>query len=476
MAASQNVRIDVGTSFNGAGLAKAAAGVDQFGKVVKKSSGAIQNIAANVDAMSGAFGKLPGKVGAVVGGIGDFAGVLGTGTMGIGAFVAACGVMGVKLGEVVFGPIREANREFIKWHRNLEDIPKRTHELYDRWRKKWADADRKVDEERRKRQEEEQRRRDQTLKSEAKLLEVKQKIAATERSTGIASLEGEWDSAIAAERDPSERRRLQAQKEKAITEQLGKSRLQAAQDEMDMADRTVGLISRDKGESDQSWNARWKAEELKLELAQAKYAETLEQVTQANARAAEALAAVEEELDEQRRADAQENARRQREIVEEGKRIDAREELSRRIDMVDRQILEAKRRAAESEEVRRGVARGMAADQEAHSGISGGGYHYSTAEDGSIRRFDQFRRARRYAERAARDAASGEIGDNEFNANQERAIRLQGRLNSGKRLSKQDQKWLDDWNDFNKQQGSPKDVCDKLDEVKQTLLETLKVQ
>ena len=110
----------------------------------------------------------------------------------------------------------------------------------------------------------------------------------------------------------------------------------------------------------------------------------------------------------------------------------------------------AKRNILNGEKSRERVQFGMDYDNSVHGGISGRGYRYSTDENGNLNRFDQFRRAQRYARNAANGGGGGGgDGDNTYNANAQRAIRLQARENSGKKLSKQDRQWLDDWEAFN---------------------------
>ena len=70
--ADQNIKINIGSSWNGSGMQKAMGAVDQLSKSASKAAGAMGRI-------GGAIGVLDGKVGQVAGAIGGLGSALATG-------------------------------------------------------------------------------------------------------------------------------------------------------------------------------------------------------------------------------------------------------------------------------------------------------------------------------------------------------------------------------------------------------------
>jgi len=63
--ASQNISINIGSSYNGEGLLKAAKSVTALGQTVNRTGGAMQKMASGIGALGGVMGQLPGKIGGV---------------------------------------------------------------------------------------------------------------------------------------------------------------------------------------------------------------------------------------------------------------------------------------------------------------------------------------------------------------------------------------------------------------------------
>ena len=121
------------------------------------------------------------------------------------------------------------------------------------------------------------------------------------------------------------------------------------------------------------------------------------------------------------------------------------------------------------------VDSGIEKDQQVHGGISGNGYEYNRDKDGNLTRFDQFRRARRYADRAARDEASANRdGGEERNAR--RARNIERNIRRGRNVSDRDRDFLRDWNDFKNQKKPEDETVRKLEEIKGLLEKTLEVK
>ena len=150
-------------------------------------------------------------------------------------------------------------------------------------------------------------------------------------------------------------------------------------------------------------------------------------------------------------------------------------EAAKELADVNARLAEAAAARERAEKIRSLVDSGIEKDQEAHGGISGGGYAYRRDKDGNLTRFDQFRRARRYADRAARDEASaGRDGGEERNAR--RARNIERNMMAGRKVSERDRDFLRDWNDFRNQKPPEDKAVKKLEEIKQMLERTLEVK
>ena len=118
---------------------------------------------------------------------------------------------------------------------------------------------------------------------------------------------------------------------------------------------------------------------------------------------------------------------------------------------------------------------GIEKDHGVSSEFDGSGYNYRRDKDGNLTRFDQFRRARRYADRAARDEASaGRDGNAERNAR--RARNIERNIRRGRNVSDRDRDFLRDWKDFKNQKKPEDETVRKLEEIKGLLEKTLEVK
>ena len=106
---------------------------------------------------------------------------------------------------------------------------------------------------------------------------------------------------------------------------------------------------------------------------------------------------------------------------------------------------------------------GMAADQKYHSGISGGGYTYSTDANGNADNFIDWERAQRYAGRAEREAERGE----RRNASaQKRYDDLKAKRDRGDKLSDRERDYLDNYEAFSSQRKTKSEWQQAIDDLK----------
>lgn len=153
----------------------------------------------------------------------------------------------------------------------------------------------------------------------------------------------------------------------------------------------------------------------------------------------------------------------------------AQNAAQQRLADVNARLAEAAAARERAEKIRSRVDSGIAKDNEVHGGISGNGYDYRRDKDGNLTRFDQFRRSRRYADRAARDEASANR-DGNAERNARRARNIERQMRRGRNVSDRDRDFLRDWNDFRNQKPPEDETVKKLDEIKQMLEKTLEVK
>lgn len=521
--ASQNIAINIGSSFNGEGMVKAAKSVSNLGQTVNRTAGGVQKMASGIGALGGVMGQLPGKFGAVASGIGDVASSLTSGAGGIATFVAALASLGVAAGKAIFGPVREASREWAKYARQLREMEdgKGTHELYQKRIKKIEEERKRAAAERQKEEDKKNRADDAAYRASLDLLKSENALLRTERELAKLRESGKWDARIAAETDENEKNLLSKQKALALAKMDGANSVDDAKANLNEAWKSYRVLRRD-SMSEGEYSAKEKAGSRRVEEAKARLALAQESAAQA---VAQAEAALQEETaakkkrtdDEYYRFELEKtegkimrvcNARRveyakylakfnklidegvdeeaafvqlqrelNKELSERAAAAKAREQEAakpRLADVNDR-LAKAEAQRGRAEKIRARVDAGIAKDQEVHGGISGNGYKYQRDKDGNLTRFDQFRRARRYADRAARDEASANRdGGEERNAR--RARDIERNMRKGRSVSDRDKNFLRDWNDFKNQKPPEDETVTKLEEIKALLEQTLEVK
>lgn len=527
--ASQSIAINIGSSFNGEGMVKAAKSVSNLGQTVNRTAGGVQKMASSIGSLGGVMGQLPGKFGAVASGIGDVASSLTSGAGGIATFVAALASLGVAAGKAIFGPVREASREWAKYARQLREMEdgKGTHELYQKRIKKIEEERKRAAAERQKEEDKKNRADDAAYRASLDLLKSENALLRTERELAKLRESGKWDARIAAETDENEKNLLSKQKALALAKMDGANSVDDAKANLNEAWKSYRVLRRD-SMSEGEYSAKEKAGSRRVEEAKARLALAQESAAQA---VAQAEAALQEETaakkkrtdDEYYRFELEKtegkimrvcNARRVEyakylakfnKLIDEGVDEEAafvqlqrelNKELSERAaaeraaaakareqeaakprlaDVNDR-LAKAEAQRGRAEKIRARVDAGIAKDQEVHGGISGNGYKYQRDKDGNLTRFDQFRRARRYADRAARDEASANRDGGE-DRNARRARDIERNMRKGRNVSDRDKNFLRDWNDFKNQKPEEGDeTVTKLEEIKALLEKTLEVK
>lgn len=198
-------------------------------------------MATGLGVMSGEASKLPGNLGKAAGSLGNFLSMLSSGPGAIAAFVSAMGMLGVSLGTKIFGPIRDAQREFRQLLKDQDAIAKNTHELYDKWRKKWADDKEKADKKAKEAAEKRKKENDGLNSALAEQWTLEQKLLKAEREIEKTRNEGEWDKAIAGANNPYDKKILDAQKGAAMTEIGGKNKLADAETNIQAIQRDLNI-------------------------------------------------------------------------------------------------------------------------------------------------------------------------------------------------------------------------------------------
>nr|DAL90089.1 MAG TPA: hypothetical protein [Caudoviricetes sp.] len=483
--ASQNIAINIGSSFNGEGMVKAAKSVNDLGQTVNRTAGGVQKMASGIGALGGVMGQLPGKFGAVASGIGDVASSLTTGAGGIATFVAALASLGVAAGKAIFGPVREASKEWAKYAqqlRNMED-GKGTQELYQKRFAKLAEERKRAAAERQKEADKKNRADDAAYRASLDLLKSENALLQTERELAKLRESGKWDEKIAAATDENEKNLISKQKALALAKMSGANSVADAQSNVKEAWKNYRVMRRD-SLSEGEYKDREKAGSKRVEEANARLAIAEESAAQAIAQAEREVRAATEAL-ARSRAEAAENDRRRREDAASAERDRAaaaerkqgeRDKAQGQLADVNKRLGRARGQRDRAAAVGAMVDAGIAKDQEVHNGISGNGYQYNRDKDGRLTRFDQFRRARRYADRAARDEASANRDGGE-DRNARRARDIERNMRKGRNVSDRDKNFLRDWNDFKNQKPEEGDeTVTKLEEIKALLEKTLEVK
>ena len=274
---------------------------------------------------------------------------------------------------------------------------------------------------------------------------------------------------------------LQAQKRLALAKTDGGNQIADAQRGVEEAMRSHHLLRRDTL-SEREYNTRREVLTKRIDQANARLAIVTESVAQQIAQAEREVADATESLERSRR-EAAESARKRKDDEEravrerlesEKRKQDERAKAQTELADVTKKLNRATAQRERAERTRERVDSGTAKDQQVHGGISGGGYSYNRDRDGNITRFDQFRRSRRYADRAARDQASNDR-DGNASRNARRARDIEEQMRKGRNVSKRDRDFLRDWQDFRNQKAPNEDVIKKLDEIKTALQQTLEV-
>lgn len=482
--AAQHIAINIGSSFNGEGMVKAAQGVNTLGQTVNRTAGGVQKMASGIGALGGVMGQMPGKFGAVASGIGDIATSLTSGAGGIATFVAALASLGVAAGKAIFGPVREASREWTKYARQLREMEdgKGTHELYQKRFAKLEEERKRAAAERAREADKKNRADDAAARATLDLLKSENALLKTERELAQLRESGKWDERIAATTDENERNLLSKQKALALAKMSGANSVADAEANVKEAWKSYRVMRRD-SLTDGEYDAKVKAGSKRVEEANARLALVQEGAAQAVAQAerevkeaTESIARSRREAAETERKRRDDAARAERERRdEEKKKQDERNKAQNELVDVTKKLNRVTAQRERAEATRARVDAGIEKDHGVSSEFNGSGYNYRRDKDGNLTRFDQFRRARRYADRAARDEASANR-DGNAERNARRARDIERNLRKGRNVSDRDKNFLRDWKDFKNQKPPEEETVTKLEEIKTLLEKTLEVK
>lgn len=448
--ADNKIRFTIDSVFSGEGFKRANDSVRQTSDVIKKSSQAVSGL-------SSAFGSLPGKIAPAA----DAAGKL------FSAFSA--GAVGVSLAitTYVIGAIH-------KWYDEQRTLRMQLNDEYDKLESRWSRVYENVARIAREKTEEALKA---SIERSQKAIDKIEKLTASyhklyDAVTSVAKAEANLKNTMVdinlatnanlGGADAQKAREIQARIEKAENDYA--AALELAKHNYAKANDAVGVLKTKYEELKKVYDdtvklgedankARLAMNQAEVELAAAEKALKAAEIAKEQAVLDHELAITklsnEEEklrVEIQKREDAEAMKRK----VEEDatRQIDElTEKTKKEIDAIDRKIkaqddyIDAIKAAKDT------VASGMQGSQN-HEGGAMGPYQYSKDANGNIDDFEDFQHAQNFAEWNERDQASKSAHDNYL---AKKANALKAAQKKGKKLSKGDQKFLDDWDAYNDQ-------------------------
>lgn len=216
-----------------------------------------------------------------------------------------------------------------------------------------------------------------------------------------------------------------------------------------LTDATARLAEARKQEKAAAQNVASSEAKLELEKATAATAEKQSQISVLSAtkslRDAEEAAAeaIKKQAEEAKRAaEATRKKKEEEELAAQAER-EITDRANFRIKQIDERIAILDKKIADALKSTDRANLGVATDHRVSNG--GAAYDYKRNAAGNIADFADWQRAQRYAARGERDAMALERGNA---AHARRAERIQAKIDSGKKISAQDQAFIDNWNKF----------------------------
>ena len=477
--AEEKISFNISSFFKGEGFTKAANATTTLSKNTSKAIGAVSGLTANLGVVDGAVGKWAGSVANLIPMLTSWAGA-----------VSLLGVEAAALGRK-FMELREAWKEeaeaakgniggvdqMIGAHRRLLRSIEAT---------KNAERDREAafKLEHAKNQ---LAAIDEVAKAYKALAAAESSVSGAQGQLAIAKITEEFNAKLRKAANEMESGVIEAEKKLALAQLQGAAAVEKASAAADDARDTLHtwdqkIAAQQKiidaltmAEQD-STDAEMALENLKEQRAiQEKKVQAADLLLEAERiKAADAEAEQRKSLEDLKRTNEEVKDQRQKaaelELAMAEEMRNAKEHATNQWNQQQRQIEATETRASTALEGQKRTARGMAADQQYHRGISGNGYTYSVDANGNADNFIDWQRANRYAGRAERDAVSQGHRNDSAAKQYERLSKAQAR---GDKLSDRDKQFLSDYGSFQDQQKTKSDWEKAIEDLKGAQSKTL---
>lgn len=479
MAGKQDLIIGIKTTYDGKGISSAHSGLTGLQTQIGKTSGKVGKLGGAVGKLGGSFGKLGGAIGKASGAAGVFGSVLGglggtigTVATGIEALILSLRVLSGPVGLAVAAlsgivwVFTKMNDKAEKAKQSMIDHRKEMHRL-----RVEAEIARETaeDEASKKRQEalEKERERAEALTKElwkTHAAEVARQKANNELTK--QRIKNETALALLQEKDESKKPLIEAQGDLKLTkagnqEAVKEANLKVAEEMAKLKTLTnrIGNDKYDQGFLKEQIAQQTKAvDEAKIKAQAAKENETAQvQMAQIKVENAQIAYDKEQEARQEQEANealikAQEQAQKETEDFYRSlyqKEMDRAEQdkaaLEQQLGKIDEELEAARKAIQEGKDVQVTVDAGTARDP---------GYNYPRNSDGDIRDPANVARAKRFADRAKRDAESQNIGGNLAKRKKARMKELQDKKRKGRRMEPWEMNELDAIEDWDKQRNA----------------------
>lgn len=489
MAGKQDLIIGIKTTYDGKGISAAHGGLAGLQTQIGKTSGKVGKLGGSFGKLGGALGKASGAAGAFGRVLGGLGGTIGNVASGIEGFIVSLGGLDKRVAIAVaaltgvvwvFNKMRDRAE---KSKQAMIDHRKEMHRL--RVEAEIA-RETKEDEASKKRQEAMEKERERAEALTKELWKTHDAEVARQKASNELTkqrIKNETALALLQEKDESKKSVLEARGDlkltKAETQQdVKEADLKVAEEMAKLKSLTnrIGEDRYDQGFLKEQIAQQTKAvQEAKIKAQAARENETA-QVKMAQIKVENAQIAYDKEQEARQAkeaADAQMKAQEQAQKETEDfyrslyqKELDKAEQdkasLEQQLGEIDRTLEAARQAIQEGKDIQVNVDAGTARDP---------GYNYPRNSDGDIRDPANVARAKRFADRAKRDAESQNIGENLAKRKKARMKELQDKKRKGRRMEPWEMNELDaveDWDKQRKARAAEKKVPELLKKQQET--------
>ena len=456
--ANQNIKVNIGTTFDGKGFQQLSGSISQSARQIKGVTKGIGDLSAGFASLGGAAGKVAGGIGDLAGGLAS-GGPVGLAIAGITVAVSGLTWAWNKYKEATDGVIEQAK----KLYGNLDKVREATHKMYQERFAKKAAEEKKAMEERKRLEDEEVKRRHAILDANAALAKSQFDLIDGQEKLNQLAKEGEWEERLANAANDSARKIIQAQIDLEKAQMMGADKIRRAEQDYKVAvERSVesqGTLSDEEFQKKRtaainnlkvvSQNRDIVKAEVKNEIQRA--TNNLEKV---RSEVAKEISKNREEEDKKR---VEAENKRKKEQAEKDKR-EVKEKAKSDVQVLDRRI-DAIKKALEKQTSEIQKRKSGAAYDTSRGNTKA--YHYD--ENGNFVDQAEFERAGRFAERIRRDEKEKIEGQNIARSRNKRMMEIERDIRRGKAVSDSDRKWASRRREFLNQ----KNVKNKEDELKQ---------